>query len=127
MEKRAGIVIEKWSDVGIEPDVGSRLPQEGDPNVLGNVRRGLEDQLEQNDNMIGDGVINNVASDDKNVDGHPDGMADGSVIEKDIAKESRETVAEREERTSVIRQLHDAMPNTEPEKRPYIPYPELVL
>ena len=40
----------------VSAEFGLRVPQELDPNTIGNVRRGLEDQLEQNDNMIGDGV-----------------------------------------------------------------------
>ena len=64
MERKTGTPIEKWDDINgnapePEPEVVEqpvKLPQEQDPNIIGNVRRGLEDQLEQNDNMIGDGV-----------------------------------------------------------------------
>ena len=61
-------------DISIEIDENPR-----DLNVLGNVMRGIEDQIEQNDNMI-DGIINNKAE---------------------------ETVSEKEERTSVVKKLRE--------------------
>ena len=35
----------------VRNEFGIKLPQELDPNTIGNVRRGLEDQVEQNDNI----------------------------------------------------------------------------
>ena len=61
-------------DISIEIDENPR-----DLNALGNVMRGIEDQIEQNDNMI-DGIINNKAE---------------------------ETVSEKEERTSVVKKLRE--------------------
>ena len=61
-------------DISIEIDENPR-----DLNALGNVMRGIEDQIEQNDNMI-DGIINNKAE---------------------------ETVSEKEERTSVVKKLKE--------------------
>ena len=77
----------------VRTEFGTRLPQELDPNTIGNVRRGLEDQLEQNDNMIGDGVINNIGMDEKEND---------TITEKEDESIPDETVSEKEQRTSSI-------------------------
>lgn len=60
-----------------------------DPNALGNVMRGIEDQLEQNDNQL-DGIINNG---------------------------SRELEVEREARESVLKKLKDCIEILEEEKK----------
>ena len=39
----------------VRSEFGMKFPQELDPNTIGNVRRGLEDQVEQNDNNL-DGI-----------------------------------------------------------------------
>ncbi len=100
MEKRMGTPVEKWDEVNGRAD--TKLPQELDPNTIGNVRRGLEDQVEQNDNNL-DGIINNVATDDK----------------------PAETVKEKEERTSLLQELKKSAP--EKPKVPHPTMPELVL
>lgn len=56
-----------------------------DPNALGNQMRGIEDQLEQNDNQL-DGIINNLPT---------------------------ETVAEKEAKTSVREKLKATVPERE--------------
>ena len=107
MERKTGTPIEKWDDINgnvpePEPEVVEqpvKLPQEQDPNIIGNVRRGLEDQLEQNDNMIGDGVINNLPE---------------------------ETIAEKEERTSTIAKLRSFVPEKK-EREPKLSLPQLEL
>lgn len=60
-----------------------------DPNALGNVMRGIEDQLEQNDNQL-DGIINNGP---------------------------RELEVEREARDSVLKKLKDCIEILEEEKK----------
>lgn len=79
MERMIGDRIESWDDTGTQISTeefrklheekpiavishGVMLPQEMDPNTIGNVRRGLEDQLEQNDNML-NGIIDNLPTD----------------------------------------------------------------
>lgn len=80
MEERKGTAIEKWSDVdGAVKDVEEAMK---DPNALGNIMRGIEDQIEQNDNML-DGIINN---------------------------KPEETIAEKEARTSIVQKLKDIVP-----------------
>ena len=137
MERKTGTPIEKWDDVNgnvpePEPEVVEqpvKLPQEQDPNIIGNVRRGLEDQLEQNDNMIGDGVINNLPEDnhkqeaiiDNNANGVPD--EDEKLMGKD---HFHEVITEREEKTSLLKELHECKP--EPDDHPCRSFaPELVL
>ena len=66
MERMTGTPIEKWSDTPIPvvetPKVEVDAMAKGmDPFTIGNVRRGLEDQLEQNDNML-NGIIDNLPS-----------------------------------------------------------------
>lgn len=60
-----------------------------DPNSIGNVMRGVEDQLEQNDNQL-DGIINNGP---------------------------REVEVEREARESVLKKLKDCIEILEEEKK----------
>jgi len=60
-----------------------------EPNALGNVMRGIEDQLEQNDNQL-DGIINNGP---------------------------RELEVEREARDSVLKKLKDCIEILEEEKK----------
>lgn len=60
-----------------------------DPNALGNVMRGIEDQLEQNDNQL-DGIINNGP---------------------------RKLEVEREARDSVLKKLKDCIEILEEEKK----------
>ncbi|WP_022770891.1 hypothetical protein [Butyrivibrio sp. NC2007] len=137
MERKTGTPIEKWDDVNgkvpePEPEVVEqpvKLPQEQDPNIIGNVRRGLEDQLEQNDNMIGDGVINNLPEDaHKNepmIDNNANGIPDED--EKPIGKDHfHEVITEREEKTSLLKELHEC--KHEPDDHPCKSFaPELVL
>ena len=118
----------------VTAEFGLRVPQELDPNTIGNVRRGLEDQLEQNDNMIGDGVINNVAPQnpvenmkDDNANGIPDEQEElGTVASHEKSKPFHVSVAEKEEKTSLLKELRDCIP--EPSERPHRSlHPELVL
>lgn len=113
----------------VRTEFGIKLPQELDPNTIGNVRRGLEDQLEQNDNMIGDGILNNTQTViDDNANGIPD--EDEKLYERQTATEKVATpkvsVHEKEEKTSLLKMLHDCKP--EDDGRPYRQIaPELVL
>ena len=64
MERMTGTPIEKWSDTPIPVDETPKvevdvMAKEMDPFTIGNVRRGLEDQIEQNDNML-NGIIDNL-------------------------------------------------------------------
>ena len=112
----------------ISAEFGLKLPQELDPNTIGNVRRGLEDQVEQNDNNL-DGIINNVVNViDDNANGIPDEdekfYANQRAFEKVGAPHV--TVNENEEKTSLLKILHDCRPEDEQlPKRSYAP--ELVL
>ncbi|WP_022766331.1 helix-turn-helix domain-containing protein [Butyrivibrio sp. XPD2006] len=83
----------------VTAEFGLRVPQELDPNTIGNVRRGLEDQLEQNDNMIGDGVINNVAPQNP-VENMKDDNANGIPDEQE--KSIEELEAERDNLTKEL-------------------------
>ncbi|WP_330601648.1 helix-turn-helix domain-containing protein [Butyrivibrio sp.] len=83
----------------VTAEFGLRVPQELDPNTIGNVRRGLEDQLEQNDNMIGDGVINNVAPQNP-VENMKDDNANGIPDEQE--KSIKELEAERDNLTKEL-------------------------
>lgn len=102
----------------VRTEFGTRLPQELDPNTIGNVRRGLEDQLEQNDNMIGDGVINNIGMDEKEND---------TITEKEDESIPDETVSEKEQRTSILQQLRDAKQEPESERKHKIISPVLEI
>ena len=113
----------------VRTEFGMKLPQELDPNTIGNVRRGLEDQLEQNDNMIGDGILNNTQTViDDNANGIPD--EDEKLYERQTATEKvvtpKVSVHDKEEKTSLLKMLHDCKP--EDDDRPYRQMaPELVL
>lgn len=113
----------------VRNEFGIKLPQELDPNTIGNVRRGLEDQIEQNDNMIGDGIINNTVNViDDNANGIPD--EDEKLYERQTAVEKvaapEVIVHDKEEKTSLLKMLHDCKPEA-PDK-PYRQLaPELVL
>ena len=103
----------------VRNEFGIKLPQELDPNTIGNVRRGLEDQVEQNDNNL-DGIINNVVNViDDNANGIPD--EDEKIYASQAAQEKvsapKVTVHEKEEKTSLLKMLHDCKPET-PDK-PY--------
>ena len=112
----------------VRTEFGMKLPQELDPNTIGNVRRGLEDQVEQNDNNL-DGIINNVVNViDDNANGIPD--EDEKLYERQTATEKvstpRVSVHEKEEKTSLLKMLHDCKP--EVDDKPYRQMaPELVL
>ncbi len=112
----------------ISVEFGLKLPQELDPNMIGNVRRGLEDQVEQNDNNL-DGIINNVVNViDDNANGIPD--ENEKDYERQVASEKvsvpKATVREKEEKTSLLKMLHDCKP--EVDDKPYRQLaPELVL
>ena len=112
----------------VRNEFGIKLPQELDPNTIGNVRRGLEDQIEQNDNNL-DGSINNVVNViDDNANGIPD--EDEKIYASQAAQEKvsapKVTVHEKEEKTSLLKMLHDCKPEA-PDK-PYRQLaPELVL
>ena len=97
----------------VRNEFGIKLPQELDPNTIGNVRRGLEDQVEQNDNNL-DGIINNVVNVvDDNANGIPD--EDEKIYENQIASEKvyapKFTVHDKEEKTSLLKMLHDCKPD----------------
>ena len=112
----------------VRNEFGIKLPQELDPNTIGNVRRGLEDQVEQNDNNL-DGIINNVVNViDDNANGIPD--EDEKIYASQAAQEKVSTpmvtVHEKEEKTSLLKMLHDCKP--EASDKPYRQLaPELVL
>ena len=112
----------------ITAEFGVRLPQELDPNTIGNVRRGLEDQIEQNDNNL-DGCINNVVNViDDNANGIPD--EDEKIRVDQPAREKigapKITTHEKEEKTSLLKELRDCIPDSS--ERPHRAlHPELVL
>ena len=83
-EKRVGERIRKWDEVA-----GTS------PSVSRNPLRGVEDQIEQNDNAF-DGVINNLPRQDQ------------------IQKGNAEVLAEEEKKKSVWKKLQEM--NPEPEK-----------
>lgn len=118
----------------VTAEFGLKLPQELDLSTIGNVRRGLEDQLEQNDNMIGDGIISNIAPQnpvenmkDDNANGVPDEQEElGTVASHEKSKPFHVSVAAKEEKTSLLKELRDCIP--EPSDRPHrVLHPELVL
>ena len=96
-EMRVGKKIQKWDEVTGTMTETVDVSVEVPEDGKRNPIRSLEDQIEQNDNMI-DGIVNNLPE---------------------------ETVAEKEERTSVIGKLK-AVPQQD-EKRPKKLLPELVL
>lgn len=81
----------------VRAEFGMKLPQELDPNTLGNVRRGLEDQIEQNDNSL-DGIINNIKA-NESADKFRDDNCNGIPDEEEI-REQHEKVAEKAEKDS---------------------------
>lgn len=103
MEKKLGTPIEKWSDTDMmavvtEAPIDDKA-RELDPFTIGNVRRGLEDQIEQNDNQL-DGIVNNVRTEevryepqgviDNNANGIPDDeeekeLKDAITIDKKVS------------------------------------------
>ena len=113
----------------VRNEFGIKLPQELDHNTIGNVRRGLEDQLEQNDNMIGDGILNNTQTViDDNANGIPD--EDEKLYERQAATERVSTpkvsIHEKEEKTSLLKMLHDCKPEVDDKPHRQLA-PELVL
>ena len=119
----------------VRTDLGVKLPQELDPNTIGNVRRGLEDQIEQNDNML-NGIIDNLPNDNESAQGVIDNNANGipdedeKLYERQIATEKvskpKVSVHEKEEKTSLLKMLHDCKPDSD--DRPHRQLaPELVL
>ncbi len=85
-----------------------KLPQELDPNTLGNVRRGLEDQIEQNDNNL-DGCINNVKAEDpasKIKDDNSNGIPDEEEMKYEATKD-HEFDGRKEEKVSILKQIHE--------------------
>ena len=86
------------------------------------------DQVEQNDNNL-DGIINNVVNViDDNANGIPD--EDEKIYERQSAPEKvkapKVSVHEKEEKTSLLKMLHDCKP--EVDDKPYRQMaPELVL
>ena len=107
----------------VRAEFGMKLPQELDPNTLGNVRRGLEDQIEQNDNSL-DGIINNIKA-NESADKFRDDNCNGIPDEEEI-REQHEKAAEKAEKTSLLKQLRDCKPETD--DRPHRCFaPELVL
>ncbi len=128
MERRTRTPIEKWDDFN-----GRNLPQERDPNTIGNVRRGLEDQLEQNDNML-NGIIDNLPIDnamadikDDNANGVPDEQEElGRVASHEESTLFHVGVAAKEEKASLLKELRDC--THEPSDRcQRALHPELVL
>ena len=107
----------------VRAEFGMKLPQELDPNTLGNVRRGLEDQIEQNDNNL-DGCINNVKVDEP-VDKFRDDNCNG-IPDEEEKREQHEKVAEKAEKTSLLKQLRDCKPETDDRTHRCFA-PELVL
>jgi len=111
----------------VRAEFGMKLPQELDPNTLGNVRRGLEDQIEQNDNML-NGVIDNLPTDNRDErrgDNFRDDNSNGIPDEEEI-REQHEKVAEKTEKTSLLKQLRDCKPESGDMPRRHFA-PELVL
>ena len=107
----------------VRVEFGIKLPQELDPNALGNVRRGLEDQIEQNDNNL-DGIINNVKVEEP-AEKFRDDNCNGIPDEEEI-REHHEKVEEKAEMTSLLKKLRDCKPETD--ERPHRCFaPELVL
>ena len=96
-EMRAGKKIQKWDEVTGTTTETVDVAVEAPEDGKRNPIRSLEDQIEQNDNML-DGIINNLPE---------------------------ETIAEKEERTSVIHKLHSIDPRSE--KKEQKMYPELSL
>ncbi len=88
-EVRVGKKIQKWDEVSGAVTETVDIAVQIPDDGKPNPLRSLEDQIEQNDNML-DGVINNLPE---------------------------ETIAEKEERTSVFDKLKTYKPQTEEPKR----------
>lgn len=90
----------------VDNEFGLRLPQELDPNGIGNVRRGLEDQLEQNDNML-NGIIDNLPTD--NVRNEQTKIKDDNAngIPDEEEKSMQEPAAPKSTKRSVLEQIHE--------------------
>lgn len=110
MEKKLGTPIEKWSDTDM-PTAVTEAPiddkaKELDPFTIGNVRRGLEDQIEQNDNQL-DGIVNNVRTEEVRYE--PQGVIDNNangIPDEDEVKEPAESIAP-EKKISLLDQLRE--------------------
>ena len=108
MEKKRKSKIQKWDEFGgvreVEVDETVTDPSEtagGDPALVKNPLRGVEDAVEQNDNNL-DGILNNL----------PD--------EKPVAQKLNEDVIEAEQKKkSILEKLKEATP--EPEKAKPVP------
>ena len=128
MEKKLGTPIEKWSDIDM-PTAVTEAPiddkgRELDPFTIGNVRRGLEDQIEQNDNQL-DGIVNNVRTEEVRYE--PQGVIDNNangIPDEDEVKEPAESIAP-EKKISLLDQLREFKAEAAiKEHKPYeyIPY-----
>lgn len=95
-EERKGKRIEQWDEVAgvttvVEKEKTDTIEDVGaGPSISRHYLRGVEDQVEQNDNNF-DGIINNTP---------------------------QETVAEKEQRTSIAEKLRTAKPKEEPKRPP---------
>ena len=96
-EMKTGKKIQKWDEVTGTMTETVDVSVEVPEDGKRNPIRSLEDQIEQNDNML-DGIINNLPE---------------------------ETIAEKEERTSVISKLHSIEPRSEKKEQKL--FPELSL
>lgn len=96
-EMRVGKKIQKWDEVSGAMTETVDVSVEVPEEGKRNPIRSLEDQIEQNDNML-DGIVNNLPE---------------------------ETIAEKEERTSVINKLHAIEPRSEKNEQKI--FPELAL
>jgi hypothetical protein len=97
-ELKVGMKIQKWDDVTGTATETVDVTIEIPDNGKQNPLRSLEDQIEQNDNML-DGIVNNLPE---------------------------ETIAEKEERTSVIKKLHSIEPTSDGRHSKKL-HPELCL
>jgi hypothetical protein len=109
MERMTGTPIEKWSDTPIPvvetPKVeADTMAKEMDPFMIGNVRRGLEDQLEQNDNML-NGIIDNLPSENNEQPSKTIAELEAELEER-IAR-MKEMSAPSEKKESLIVQLRE--------------------
>lgn len=110
MEKKLGTPIEKWSDTDMmavvtEAPIDDKA-RELDPFTIGNVRRGLEDQIEQNDNQL-DGIVNNVRTEEVRYE--PQGVIDNNangIPDDEEEKELKESLSP-EKKISLLDQLRE--------------------
>ena len=107
MERRKGQPIEKQSDTDTvvqTSDIPRDEPvKELDPFTIGNVRRGLEDQLEQNDNNL-DGVINNIKPEEPHIN---DDNANGIPDDEERRLDENEHPEKKESLLQQLRQFKD--------------------